>query len=34
VEFVESTGGFAAIGSLADAPDIVRKTAGTIVEPD
>jgi carbamate kinase len=34
VEFVESTGGFAAIGSLADAPAIVRQEAGTIVVPD
>jgi carbamate kinase len=34
VEFVEETGGFAAIGSLADAPRIVRKEAGTIVLPD
>ena len=34
VEFVEATGGFSAIGSLADAPDIVRQTAGTIVVPD
>lgn len=34
VEFVEATGGFAAIGSLADAPAIVRQEAGTIVLPD
>ena len=34
VEFVEATGGFAAIGSLADAPGIVRQEAGTIVLPD
>jgi carbamate kinase len=34
VEFVEATGGFAAIGSLADAPAIVRQEAGTIVFPD
>jgi len=34
VEFVEATGGFAAIGSLADAPAIVRKEGGTIVVPD
>jgi carbamate kinase len=34
IDFVEATGGFAAIGSLADAPAIVRKEAGTIVEPD
>jgi carbamate kinase len=34
VEFVEATGGFAAIGSLSDAPAIVRKEAGTIVVPD
>jgi carbamate kinase len=34
IEFVEATGGFAAIGSLADAPAIVRQKAGTIVVPD
>lgn len=34
VEFVEATGGFSAIGSLADAPAIVRQEAGTIVLPD
>jgi carbamate kinase len=34
VEFVEATGGFSAIGSLTDAPAILRKEAGTIVEPD
>ena len=34
VEFVEATGGFAAIGSLSDAPAIVRQEAGTIVMPD
>ncbi|MGD2120412.1 MAG: carbamate kinase [Gemmatimonadota bacterium] len=34
MEFVEATGGFAAIGSLADAPDIVRQNAGTVVVPD
>jgi carbamate kinase len=34
MEFVEQTGGFAAIGSLADAPRIVRQEAGTIVVPD
>jgi len=34
IEFVEATGGFAAIGSLADAPAIMRKEAGTIVVPD
>jgi carbamate kinase len=34
VGFVESTGGFAAIGSLSDAPAIVRQEAGTIVVPD
>lgn len=34
MEFVEATGGFAAIGSLADAPAIVRQEAGTIVLPD
>jgi len=34
VEFVEATGGFAAIGSLSDAPAIVRQEAGTIVVPD
>jgi carbamate kinase len=34
VEFVEATGGFAAIGSLADAQAIVRQEAGTIVLPD
>lgn len=33
VEFVEATGGFAAIGSLADAPAIIRQEAGTIVLP-
>jgi carbamate kinase len=34
IEFVETTGGFAAIGSLSDAPGIVRQEAGTIVVPD
>jgi len=34
VEFVEETGGFAAIGSLKDAPAIIRQEAGTIVVPD
>ena len=34
IEFVEATGGFAAIGSLNDAPAIVRQEAGTIVLPD
>ncbi len=34
IDFVESTGGFAAIGSLADAPAIVLQEAGTIVLPD
>jgi carbamate kinase len=34
IEFVEATGGFAAIGSLKDAPAIVRQAAGTIVLPD
>ncbi|MBT8398038.1 MAG: carbamate kinase [Gemmatimonadetes bacterium] len=34
LEFVEATGGFAAIGSLADAPAIVRQEGGTIVVPD
>lgn len=34
IEFVEATGGFAAIGSLADAVDIVGQRAGTIVLPD
>ncbi len=34
VEFVEATGGFAAIGSLNDAPAIIRQEAGTIVLPD
>jgi carbamate kinase len=34
VEFVESTGGFAAIGSLTDALAIVRQEAGTIVLPE
>jgi carbamate kinase len=34
IEFVEATGGFAAIGSLSDAPAIVRQEAGTIVVPD
>jgi carbamate kinase len=34
IEFVETTGGFAAIGSLSDAPAIVRQEAGTIVVPD
>jgi carbamate kinase len=33
IEFVEATGGFAAIGSLADAPAIARQEAGTIVVP-
>ena len=34
MDFVESTGGFAAIGSLADALAMVRQEAGTIVLPD
>jgi len=34
IEFVEATGGFAAIGSLSEAPAIVRQEAGTIVVPD
>ncbi|MGW8267871.1 MAG: carbamate kinase [Longimicrobiales bacterium] len=34
IEFVEATGGFAAIGSLSDAPAIVRQEAGTVVAPD
>ena len=34
VEFVEGTGGFAAIGSLKDAAAIVRQEAGTVVVPD
>ena len=34
LEFVEATGGFAAIGSLNDAPAIMRQEAGTIVVPD
>jgi carbamate kinase len=34
IEFVEATGGFAAIGSLSEAPAIVRQKAGTIVVPD
>jgi len=34
MEFVEATGGFAAIGSLDDAPAILKKEAGTVVEPD
>ena len=34
LEFVEATGGFSAIGSLADAPAIIRQEAGTIVVPD
>jgi len=34
IEFVEETGGFAAIGSLSDAPAIVRQEAGTVVLPD
>jgi len=34
IEFVEATGGFAAIGSLRDASALVRKEAGTIVVPD
>ncbi len=34
IDFVESTGGFAAIGSLEDAPAIVRQEAGTVVVPD
>ena len=34
IEFVEATGGFAAIGSLADASAIMRREAGTIVVPD
>lgn len=34
IEFVEATGGFAGIGSLKDAPAIVRQTAGTVVVPD
>jgi carbamate kinase len=34
IEFVEATGGFAAIGSLSDAPAIVRQEAGTVIVPD
>ena len=34
IEFVEATGGFAAIGSLSDAPAIIRQEAGTLVIPD
>lgn len=34
IEFVEATGGFAAIGSLSNAPAIVRQAAGTVVVPD
>jgi len=34
IDFVESTGGFAAIGSLEDAPAIVRQEAGTVVVPE
>jgi carbamate kinase len=34
IEFVEGTGGFAAIGSLKDAPAIVRQEAGTLVLPE
>jgi carbamate kinase len=34
IEFVEATGGFAAIGSLSEAPAIVRQEAGTVVVPD
>jgi carbamate kinase len=34
LEFVEATGGWAAIGSLSDAPAIVRQEAGTVVVPD
>jgi carbamate kinase len=34
MEFVEATDGFAAIGSLADAVEIVSQRAGTIVVPD
>jgi carbamate kinase len=34
IEFVEATGGFAAIGSLDDAPAILRQEAGTIVVPE
>ena len=34
IEFVEATGGFAAIGSLSDAPAILRQEAGTVVVPD
>ncbi len=34
LEFVEATGGFAAIGSLEDAPAIVRQEKGTIVLPE
>lgn len=34
MEFVEATGGFAAIGSLKDAPAILRQEAGTLVVPD
>ncbi len=34
IEFVEETGGFAAIGSLTDALAIVRQEAGTIVVPE
>ena len=33
-QFVEATGGFAGIGSLRDAPAIMRQEAGTIVVPD
>jgi len=34
IQFVEATGGFAGIGSLRDAPAIMRQEAGTIVVPD
>jgi carbamate kinase len=34
IHFVEATGGFAAIGSLAHAPAILRREAGTTVVPD
>jgi carbamate kinase len=34
IEFVEATGGFAAIGSLSDAAAIVRQEAGTVVVSD
>ena len=34
MEFVEATGGFAAIGSLDEAAAILRKETGTIVVPD